>query len=202
MDVGLLIATGNTGKLNEIKSLLLDLKIKLWSPREKQLQIEVIESGSTYVENAALKARAYCAAAHIPSLADDTGLEVELLEGAPGLFSARYVPESGATDKDRRMFLIKQLAGFPRPWKARFRCIIALAFPGGRIHFGEGICEGTIIPEERGEGGFGYDPIFFLPKLKRTMAELSLDEKNQVSHRALAIKSIKPILRDWIERKI
>ncbi|HVF24840.1 MAG TPA: non-canonical purine NTP pyrophosphatase, partial [Anaerolineales bacterium] len=128
------------------------------------------------------------------SLADDSGLEVDALDGAPGLYSARYSPKPKATDADRRAYLIQNLQAKPRPWTARFHATIAIAIPNGDLHLTEGICDGEIIPEERGTGGFGYDPIFLLTELGKTMAELSMDEKNRLSHRAKAVMKAKPVL--------
>jgi XTP/dITP diphosphohydrolase len=123
-------------------------------------------------------------------------LEVEALNGEPGLYSARYGSQDGQklSDKDRRAFLIKHLKDKPRPWTARFCATIAIALPTGETYLTEGICEGEIIPEERGTGGFGYDPIFLLTELRKTMAELSMDEKNRLSHRARAVIGAKSIL--------
>jgi XTP/dITP diphosphohydrolase len=127
-------------------------------------------------------------------MSDDSGLEVEVLSGAPGIFSARYAPRLGATDADRRAYLLQQLSSYPRPWTARFHCTVALASPDGAVHFSEGICQGEIIPQERGMNGFGYDPIFLIPELGRTMAELDMKEKNRLSHRAQAVLAIKPVI--------
>ncbi len=195
----LLLATNNHGKQKEIRALLGDLDIGLITPGEIGLALAVTEDGATYRENATLKARAFAQASGIWSLADDSGLEVEALDGAPGLHSARYAPSPNATDADRRGFLLRNLAGIPRPWGARFRCVVALAHPGGEIHHAAGICPGEIIPQERGEGGFGYDPIFLLSPQKRTMAELTMPEKNQLSHRARAIIALRPALLEVCE---
>jgi XTP/dITP diphosphohydrolase len=191
----LLIATENQGKIREFQELLTDLGIELVTPRQLGINLNVVEDGSTYEENAGKKARAYAAASGLISLADDSGLEVEALDGAPGLYSARYSPQPGATDADRRAFLLKNLRGKPRPWLAHFHATIAIAAPGSKLRFAEGNCHGEIIPEERGSGGFGYDPIFLLPATGRTMAELPMDEKNRLSHRALAVQNAIPILR-------
>lgn len=190
----LLLASNNKGKLKEIQSLLADLPIRLLVPRDLGLKIEIDETGSTYRENAAMKARAFSNAAGLISLADDSGLEVEALGGAPGLHSARFSPMPGADDADRRRFLLTKLDDLPRPWKARFHCTTAIANPRGEVRFSEGYCEGEIIPEERGEGGFGYDPIFLLPKYGKTMAELDLEEKNRLSHRAKAVRAARTVL--------
>ncbi len=191
----LLIATSNHGKVKEIRALLEGLEVELVTPKEIGLVLEVHEDGQTYAENAGKKALAYSQASGLLSLADDSGLEVEALEGAPGLYSARYSPQPGATDADRRVYLLENLAGKPRPWKAHFHATVALGLPDGQVFFADGNCSGEIIPEERGSHGFGYDPIFFIPEMQQTMAELSMDEKNRRSHRALAVKNAFPILQ-------
>lgn len=190
----LLIATHNRGKVEEIHALLTDMPIQLITPADINLDLNIIEDGSTYAENAKKKAIAFAHASGLLSLADDSGLEVEALDGAPGLYSARYSPKAGATDADRRAHLLKNLSDKPHPWTARFRATIAIAIPNQKVESAEGECKGEIIPEERGTGGFGYDPIFLIPELGRTMAELSMDEKNRLSHRARAIMNAKPIL--------
>lgn len=160
--------------------------------------MDIVEDGQTYQENAARKALAFALASGYMSLADDSGLEVDVLGGKPGLHSARFSPVPGATDKDRRVLLLQKLQRKPRPWLARFRCVVALASSSGEIWFSEGVCSGEIIPEERGQNGFGYDPIFFLPEPGKTMAELSLEEKNRLSHRARAVLAAKSILQKLV----
>ena len=195
----LLLATRNPGKTEELKSLLGDLPaLELCTPEQIGLNLEVEESGQDYAENAALKAGAFAKASGLPALADDSGLEVEALNGAPGLYSARFSPLSQATDADRRAHLLAALAGKPRPWKARFRSTVAIALPSGEMRLAHGECEGEIIPEERGQGGFGYDRIFLLEGQGRTMAELSMKEKNRLSHRARAIAEAKKILGELL----
>jgi XTP/dITP diphosphohydrolase len=190
----LLIATNNQGKVLELQELLEGSGIEFVTPAQINLQLDVEEDGSTYQENACKKAIAFAQASGLISLADDSGLEVEALDGAPGLYSARYSPKPGAKDADRRAFLLENLKDKPRPWKAHFHATIAIAKPTGEIEFTEGNCYGEIIPEERGTGGFGYDPIFFMPEHGRTMAELDMDEKNRLSHRARAVITAMPIL--------
>jgi non-canonical purine NTP pyrophosphatase (RdgB/HAM1 family) len=124
---------------------------------------------------------------------------VDALDGAPGLYSARYSPLPGATDADRRAYMLKNLAGKPRPWTAHFHATIAIGLPDGQVLFADGNCYGEIIPDERGNNGFGYDPIFFIPEMEHTMAELSMDEKNRLSHRALAVKKALPILQKMLK---
>jgi XTP/dITP diphosphohydrolase len=196
----LLIATNNAGKLREIQSLFQGNEIELLTPGQINLAIEVDESGQTYAENAALKAVAFARAAGLLSLADDSGLEVDALGGQPGIHSARFSPEPHASDADRRALLLEKLRGFSRPWSARFRCVVALALPSGEIQFAEGVCPGEIIPQERGTNGFGYDPIFWLPELGRTMAELSMNEKNRLSHRARAVRAAQPVVVELLKK--
>jgi len=190
----LLLATNNAGKQKEIHSLLKDLAFDLVTPFELNLDLEIEEDGTTYKENAAKKAVAFAQASGLISLSDDTGLEVVTLGGAPGLYSARYAPKPDAEDADRRAYLLEQLHSLPQPWKACFRCVIAIATPTGELKFTEGICPGVIIPNERGTKGFGYDPLFLIPSTGKTMAELSMDEKNRLSHRALAVLEAQPTL--------
>jgi XTP/dITP diphosphohydrolase len=200
----LLIATNNQGKIKELHELLDDTGIELVTPAQINLDLDVIEDGLTYAENATKKALAFASASGLISLADDSGLELDALNGAPGLHSARYGSTDGEklSDAGRRKFLLKNLQDKPRPWTARFHATIAIAVPleqvtqsHENVYLAEGWCEGEIISEERGSGGFGYDPIFLLPELGRTMAELPMDEKNRLSHRARAVMNAKPILR-------
>ena len=193
----MLIATNNKGKVEEIQDLLKDIIIKLVTPNEIGIELLVEEDGSTYAENAEKKALAFARASGLISLADDLGLEVDALNGAPALYSARYSPKPNANDSDRRTYLLKNLIGKPRPWTAKFHATIAIAIPKDpSVKFATGECEGEIVPEERGTGGFGYDPIFFIPEVNHTMAELNMEEKNRLSHRARAIMNAKPILKD------
>lgn len=189
----LLVATGNPGKLIEIQSLLDDIAITLVTPDMLGISLSVEESGKNYEENASLKAQAFAHASNLITLADDSGLEVDILKGLPGIRSARFSPLVGATDADRRSYLLGMLKVHPRPWKAHFHCTAAIAIPEGKIYYAQGNCPGEIIPEERGNNGFGYDPIFLLPEVDLTMAELSMEEKNRLSHRARAIKAALPI---------
>ncbi len=190
----LLLATNNPGKVLEMEALLADLPwLDVVSPDEIGLDLDIDEAGAGFAENAALKAHAYAQASGLPALADDSGLEVEALGGAPGLYSNRFFPGAD-TDAKRRAALVQRLAGLPRPWKARFRSTVCLASPDGSEDFAVGECRGEIIPEERGEGGFGYDRIFLVEGLDKTMAELNMAEKNQLSHRAKAMEKIKKIM--------
>jgi len=207
----LLIATNNKGKVEELQDLLKDIGIELITPSQIDLELDVIEDGNTYEENASKKALAFTRASRLVSLADDSGLEVDALDGAPGSYSARYSPKPDANDRDRRVYLLENLQDKPRPWAARFHATIAIAIPEElwsqaarrlksqeqvpALQIFEGFCEGEIIPEERGTGGFGYDPIFLLSDLGKTMAELSVEEKNRLSHRAQAVINAKGILK-------
>ena len=196
----LLIATNNKGKVKELQDLLSDIGVELITPLQIHLDLDVKEDGSTYAENAIKKAIAFAGASNLISLADDSGLEVDALDGAPGLYSARYSPKIKADDADRRAYLLQNLRDKPRPWTARFRATIAISTPEGNVQLSEGACEGEIIPEERGSGGFGYDPIFLLPELGRTMAELEMEEKNRLSHRARAAIKAKALLKNIFDR--
>ncbi len=195
----LLLATRNRGKLGELTDLLASLPIRLLTPEDLGPWPSVEETGASYADNARLKATAPAMATGCWTLADDTGLEVKALDGAPGLHSARLIPTPAGgphpTDTERRRRLLDLLAPFPRPWVARFRCAVALASPQGTVDFAEGECRGEMIPDERGTGGFGYDPIFLLEGVGKTMAELSTVQKNRISHRARAVAAILPILR-------
>ncbi len=189
----LLIATTNAGKLIEFRDLLGDLAVDLALPKR---DLHVVENGSSYAENAALKARAYAADNGLIALADDSGLEVDALDGAPGLYSARYAQSENASDADRRALLLANLQDKPRPWKAHFHCTVAIARPDGSVHFTQGEVYGEILTEERGSNGFGYDPLFLIPELGRSMAELTRTEKNALSHRARAVHAALAYLQD------
>ena len=195
MTTTVLIATTNKGKQAEMLALLENENYILRTPQDLLISLKVNESGSTYAENARLKAAAFCKASGLPALADDSGLEVDALDGAPGLFSARFSLKPNASDADRRTLLINKLKSISRPWKARFVCAMAFALPNGNIYFSHGICRGEIIPEERGNGGFGYDPVFLCEGTSRTMAELGMPEKNRISHRAKAAMEILLFMR-------
>jgi XTP/dITP diphosphohydrolase len=197
----ILIATQNPGKMREMQALLSTLDLEVRSARESNLDLSIEETGDTYLENAKLKAMAYCTASGLPALADDSGLEVDALNGAPGLYSARYAPQQGATDADRRTYLLEQLTGEPQPWIAHFHCAAVLALPDGTLVETSGRCDGIIIPEERGDGGFGYDPIFYLPEYSQTMAEIPETLKNTISHRARAIHAMIPIIEQKLGLK-
>ncbi|MGH7789718.1 MAG: RdgB/HAM1 family non-canonical purine NTP pyrophosphatase [Candidatus Binatia bacterium] len=200
----LLIATGNAGKRREYDALLGDLGLRLGSLADYPAAPAVAESGETYLANARLKAVSLAAFARLPALADDSGLEVDALGGAPGVHSARYAAlamgrSGSADDQTNCRFLLGRLRGRPQPpYTARFRCVIVVAHPDGRELVADGACEGRIVETPRGDGGFGYDPIFFYPPLARTFAELSAAEKDRISHRALAVAALRPTLLDWL----
>ncbi len=227
----LLIATNNRGKIKELHELLNNMGIDLVTPAQINLDLDVVEDGLTYAENATKKAVAFARASGLISLADDSGLEVDALNGEPGLYSARYGSTNGEklSDAGRRHYLLQKLQDKPDPWTARFHATIAIATPtkltlsktkglgddqaetlrslhslrvkDTDVYLAEGWCEGEIIPQERGTGGFGYDPIFLLPDLGKTTAELSMDEKNRLSHRARAVMNAKPVLELLFAKK-
>jgi XTP/dITP diphosphohydrolase len=177
----LVIATGNMGKLREYRELLAGTGVQLVA-----FDSEVDEMGETYAENARLKAEAACTRAGLPSLGDDSGVEVDALDGFPGLRSARL----GPTQEARTAELMRRLEGKPRPWHARFVCMIALAAPGRSTEFFEGECKGEIVPEWRGLAGFGYDPVFLVPGTGKTFGEMTPEEKRLYSHRARATRAL------------
>lgn len=195
----LFIATNNQGKVKEIRAILQNLDLDLVLPVDLHLELDVDEDGQTYAENATKKALAFSRASGLTALADDSGLEVDALDGAPGLHSARYSTLPNATDADRRATLLLNLSRYPRPWAAKFRATIAIASPGRGVKLAEGICPGEIVPTERGKGGFGYDPIFLLSDINKTMAELQMDEKNRLSHRGQAVRKAIPILVELLK---
>jgi XTP/dITP diphosphohydrolase len=190
----LLIATTNAGKKREFLSLLSGSNLQLIFPDELGIKMDVEETGNTYTENAILKAEALCKLSGLTTLSDDTGLEVAALGGRPGIFSARYSSAVVNSDAGRRVELLKELVKFPQPWLARFVCVAAVAIPGETTQTFDGEVAGEIVEQERGNYGFGYDRIFLVSGLGKTMAELNLDEKNRYSHRAIAVNKAKVIL--------
>ena len=184
----LLLATNNPGKARELAALLQGLPFAITTPQEEGFALEVEETGATFEENAVLKATAFARASGLLALADDSGLEVDALGGEPGVLSARYAGLE-ATDEERIRYLLGKLEGIE--WSrrdARFRSIIALADPEGDAQLFEGVCEGVIAFEPNGAGGFGYDPVFYVPVLGKHMAELGLAGKNRISHRGQAAR--------------
>jgi len=187
----LLLGTTNPGKQRELRALFALPGIDFVVPDQLGLRLDVVETGASYLENASLKAMAYAQSGVVWALGDDTGLEVEALFGAPGLRSARV----GVDDRHRRELLLSSLAPLPRPWRARFRCALVLAGPLDSVDEAEGEVTGEIVPVERGQNGFGYDPIFLVDGTGKTMAELDELEKNQTSHRARAAQRLLPTLK-------
>ena len=192
----LLLATNNAGKVREYRSLLQGIPFELVTPKEMDISIDVEETGTTYAENARLKACTLAKKSGLLTLADDSGIEVNVLDGAPGVLSARYAGKN-ASDAERVHLLLSKLKDVP--WEkrtARFYCLIAIAQPDGRVQYCNGECKGVIIFEPQGKNGFGYDPIFFFPERGKTMAELPMEIKNQISHRGRAAQEARLILNE------
>jgi XTP/dITP diphosphohydrolase len=182
----LLLATTNKGKAREYRALLAGIPFEIVTLSDAGITTEVDESGKSYAENARMKATAYSKESGLLTLADDSGLEVDALGGEPGVRSARYAGENAA-DADRNSFLLAKLKGIPEKKRAaRFVCVIAIAIPGGKVELFSGECRGLIATAPQGTHGHGYDPVFYVPELGKTMAEIMMEEKNRVSHRARA----------------
>ena len=192
------LATNNAGKLKEMAEILGQLGIEVVSPKELGLHVEVEETGTTFAENAMLKAKAVCAASGLPAIADDSGLCVDALGGAPGVYSARYGGE-GLDDVGRYRLLLENMKGMG-PRTAKFVSVITCCFPDGTVLIARGECPGTIAFAPQGENGFGYDPVFWLPQLKKTFAQLSAEEKNAISHRGRALAEFKAILENYLKK--
>lgn len=194
----LLIATHNRGKLTEYQEMLADLPLELVTLDDVGIRDDVEETGATFAENARVKAVEYARRSGLLTLADDSGLEVDALGGEPGVRSKRYAGEN-KSDPERIAFLLDKLRGVPRDQRrARFRCAIAIGSPRGEVREGDGACEGVIEFAPRGTNGFGYDPVFLFPERGLTMAELSSEEKNRISHRARATEQARKILKEWL----
>ncbi|HBS57836.1 MAG TPA: non-canonical purine NTP pyrophosphatase [Firmicutes bacterium] len=194
----LVIATTNKGKIKEIEQVLATLAVTVESFNAQTLPL-VVEDGETFAENACKKARHYALHTGCFALADDSGLEVDALQGRPGVHSARYAGEH-AGDEENNQKLLKALQAVP--WEqrtARFRCVVAIATPQGEVWTAKGSCEGTITTQCSGQGGFGYDPVFLVEGTGKTMAELPEDEKNKISHRAMAFAKALPILKEILK---
>ncbi|MCH9037359.1 MAG: XTP/dITP diphosphatase [Chloroflexi bacterium] len=194
----LLLATHNQGKVGEFRHLLKDSPFVLVTPSELSISMVVDESGDTYEENASIKARAFSAASGLVSLADDSGLEVDALDGAPGPRSARYAGPD-ASEGQNLALLLRNMAGVP--WErrtARFVCVVAIAIPSGEVELCRASCEGIIGLEPSGASGFGYDPVFYLPQLGKTMAQLDMEGKNRISHRARAVRQSVSIIEKMV----
>ena len=194
----LLLATNNQGKIAEFRYLLDGCGWQLVTPADVGVQLDVEETGQTYLENATIKALAFARASGLASLADDSGLEVDALDGRPGVFSARYAGVD-LTDGERVAALLEELADVSEVGRtARFRCVIAIATANGEVKLAEGTVEGRIAAEPRGENGFGYDPIFELPERGLTVAELPASEKHAVSHRGVAARKARNLLEKML----
>jgi XTP/dITP diphosphohydrolase len=192
----LLVATGNPGKLKEIEQLLKGCEIEIVSLQQLDNPPEIIEDGATFADNAVKKAREMAAYSGLITLADDSGLVVAALAGAPGVHSARYAGEP-ADDRANNAKLLAELAGIPDDRRqAAFHCVMALAWPDGRWRTFDGRIEGRLLKEERGNGGFGYDPLFLVPEYGQTTAELAPAIKNRISHRGQALKKVLPLLQE------
>ncbi len=191
----LVLASGNKGKLAEFQRLLDGLDVQVHSMKEYPQIGEIVEDGSSFHENALIKARAVCEATGLAAMADDSGLVVDALDGAPGIYSARFAGEqkSDADNNAKVLELLKDVADENRT--ARFFCCIAIVLPDGREYTVTGTCEGTILHELQGEGGFGYDPLFYVAQFDKTFAELSMEEKNSISHRGNANRKAVDIIR-------
>ena len=192
------LATHNPGKLKEMGAILARFGVEVVSPKDLGLTVDVEETGTTFAENAMLKAKAICAAAQLPAIADDSGLCVDALNGGPGVYSARYGGD-GLDDRGRYMLLLNNMRG-QTTRAAHFACAIACAFPNGDTLTAEGRCDGTIAFAPMGEGGFGYDPVFFVPEKAKTFGQLTAEEKSAISHRGRALESFVGKLETYLTR--
>lgn len=191
------LASHNPGKLKELSAILTTLNVEVVSPADLGIDVEVEETGTTFAENAMLKAKAICAAANLPAIADDSGLCVDALNGGPGVYSARYGGE-GLDDRGRTMLLLSSMRG-QTSRAAHFACAIACAFPNGDTLTAEGRCDGAIAFAPIGTEGFGYDPVFLIPALAKTFAQLSAEEKSAISHRGRALTAFAAQLETYLK---
>lgn len=195
----IIFATANAGKMREIREILADLPVQVVSMKEAGIQADIVEDGKTFSENAVIKAKAIMEMTGEVVLADDSGLEIDYLNKEPGIYSARYMGED-TSYRVKNANLIARLSGVPDEKRtARFVCAIAAAFPDGTVKITEGTIEGRIGYEEKGENGFGYDPIFYVPEYGCSTAQLSEEEKNKISHRGKALTNMKEILKGALE---
>ncbi len=195
MNKEIVLATRNKGKIRECKEVLEPLGYAVYAVSDMIMCEEPVEDGKTFEENALIKARYYMEKCHKPCLADDSGLEVDILDGAPGIYSARYAGGHG-DDEANNQKLIAEVKEFPLKQRtARYVCALALVMPDGKTILVKDCCAGLIQDTYAGDGGFGYDPLFYVPEFKKTMAELSLAEKNQISHRGKAIRRLAELLK-------
>jgi XTP/dITP diphosphohydrolase len=193
-----ILATHNPGKLREMSDILFHLGVEVVSPADEGITVEVEETGTTFAENAMLKAKAICAASGLPAIADDSGLCVDALNGGPGVYSARYGGE-GLDDRGRYMLLLNSLRG-QTTRAAHFACAIACAFPDGKTLTAEGRCDGAIAFAPLGEGGFGYDPVFLVPEKGKTFGQLTAEEKSAISHRGRALRDFSAKLETYLKK--
>lgn len=190
------LATHNPNKIREMGAILGQFGVEVVSPKELGITVDVEETGSTFAENAMLKAKAICELTKLPAIADDSGLCVDALNGAPGVYSARY----GGLDDDvaRYRLLLENLRGAGTR-AAHFHTSVVCCFPNGNVLEAEGDCHGTIAYAPQGENGFGYDPVFFVPELRKTFAQLTPEEKNAISHRGVALRAFGEKLKEYME---
>ncbi len=195
----IVLATKNKGKIKEMRELLAPMHIEVLSLADFSPVDDAEENGATFAENAMIKARYYFAHTGTPCLADDSGLEVDALGGRPGVYSARYSGED-ATDAANNAKVLREMEGIEKDKRtARFRCAMALVGEGVELTT-DGTCEGALLTEERGSGGFGYDPIFYVPKFDRTLAEMSSEEKNSISHRGAAVRKMADLIAEMMAK--
>ncbi len=192
------LATQNAGKVKEMSAILAHFDIEVISAKDAGIHLDVEETGTTFAENAMLKAKAICEAANLPAIADDSGLCVDALNGGPGVYSARYGGE-GLDDQGRYQLLLNNMRG-QSTRAAHFACAIACAFPDGKTLTAEGRCNGTIAFAPMGEGGFGYDPVFFVPEKAKTFSQLTAEEKNEISHRGKALEDFVKKLETYLKK--
>lgn len=192
--VKFVLASHNAGKLREMRDILSELGIEVLSQKDAGVDVDPEETGTTFAENAVIKAKAVMEASGLPAVADDSGLMVDALGGAPGVYSARYGGSHDLPDSYRNEYLLKKLENAEQRG-AKYVSVIAVAYPDGRILTARGECHGEIARAEKGSGGFGYDPLFRLPD-GRHMAELTSEEKNRISHRGIALRELKRILTE------
>jgi len=196
--IKLLIATNNSHKLEEYREIFAGLPVVLTSLAQEGITLDPEETGTTFEENAIIKAHAFAQAANLPTLADDSGLEVDALGGEPGVYSARYANTAKDDHSGRYQIVLDKLAAMAVPWAertARFRCVVALATREGLIGVAHGTVEGFIAYDAKGENGFGYDPIFFVPEFGQTLAQVSSAQKHQISHRGRAARAAIPLIK-------
>ena len=197
----IVFATANEGKVKEIKEILKDFPIEVVSMKEMGITADIEEDGTTFEENSLIKARALSKLTGLPALADDSGLEVDYLNGEPGIYSARYLGRDTDYDYKNNYIINKLSEAQDKERSARFVCVISLVLPDGREFVERGVVEGLIGYEQKGENGFGYDPIFYLPEYSKTSAELSPEEKNKISHRGKALSAMKKLIMDLVDYK-